>query len=82
MGIIVSQKYRDERLGTGAYKGAVDRHTLHGPLESRRLHITVPSNTTVEEYKRVLESWIPKLLQVKPAAKGAQFHDGYRFGNR
>ena len=79
MGIIVSQKYRDERLGTVHIRVLSTATRFTARWKADGLHITVPSNTTIEEYKRVVESWIPKLLQVKPDAKGAQFHDGYRF---
>lgn len=79
MGVIVSQKYRDERLGIVHIRALSTATRFTARWKADGLHITVPSDTTVEEYKSVLESWIPKLVQIKPAAKGAQFHDGYSF---
>lgn len=79
MEIVPSQKYIDKRLGLIHVRTLSTATHFTARWKDDGLHITIPSHTSAEEYDRILEGWIPKLLEMKPAPKNAKFYPGYKF---
>lgn len=79
MGLIVSQKYKDPDLGQVSVRVVSTARRFIARWRSGVCCITVPGGTTVDEYKKVVEEWKPKLLAARKEPAEALFVPGFHF---
>lgn len=77
--MIPSQKYLHPQLGPVHIRALSTATRFTARWKTDGLHLTIPSDTTKEEYDRVMKEWTEKLLEIKPAPKAARYYVGYRF---
>ncbi len=79
MGVVGSQKYMDARLGIVHIRALSTATRFTARWKADGLHVTIPGNTPIEKYKRVMDGWTDHLLKSKPGEKPSKYSLGYRF---
>lgn len=77
--MIPSQKYLHPRLGPVHIRALSTATRFTARWKPDGLHLTIPSDTTKEEYDRVMAGWVEKLLKIKPTPKSPRYYFGYKF---
>jgi predicted metal-dependent hydrolase len=76
MGYIISQQYLDPEIGVIKIVARSNTRSFRARWKGQELLISLPADTTTDEYKKLLEQFRKEIIARKPALR---YHDGQQF---